>query len=70
MSVLLFVFVIHMLPSERRTPFNIGSNMNIESHIQLIRTRKNELQNIITFYKSTKICINNSIIPAMMRHIF
>lgn len=42
MSVLFIIFVIHMLPSERGTPFNIGSNMNIESHIQLIRTRKND----------------------------
>ena len=68
MSVLLFV--VHMLPSERGTPFNTDNNVNIESHLHLIKTRKNELQNIITFNKSINICINNSIIPTTKRHIF
>lgn len=70
MSVLFIIFVIHMLPSKRGTPFNTGSNVNIEFHIHLIKTRKNELQNIITFNKSINICINNSIIPTTKRHIF
>ncbi len=41
MSVLFhYICNVYMLPPERVTPFNIGSNVNIESHIQLIRTRK------------------------------
>lgn len=70
MSVLFIIFVVHMLPSERGTPFNTDNNVNIESHLHLIKTRKNELQNIITFNKSINICINNSIIPTTKRHIF
>lgn len=70
MSVLFHYICNPYAPIKRGTPFNTGSNVNIEFHIHLIKTRKNELQNIITFNKSINICINNSIIPTTKRHIF